>query len=121
MITLTTPAQINSVLGGNAPISYNKLVLSPFTLNPVAQSIDGSLRLTSTASPNMQAITGSLSISIPTSRLQIEVPQLDFYRTIVLTSGDNTAVLGIIQNAQNALEAGLVSLGAVAGTQSAGA
>lgn len=121
MITLTTPPQINSVLGGSVPISYNKLVVGPFNLSPVDQTITGSLRLTSTASPTMQPIVGTLSINVPASTLKIEVVQLDFYRQITLNSGQNTAVLDIISNAQNAIEAGLINLAVIAGTQSTGA
>jgi hypothetical protein len=120
MIALATPPQINSVLGGNVPVGYDKLVLSPFTLDPVAQSISGTLRLTSTSAPQMQPVTGWLSINVPTSELVLEVKQLDFYRRIVLSAAQNNSVLSIIANAQNALESGLVSLGVVNGTQSSG-
>src|SRR5688572_7241082 len=98
MITLTTPAQINSVLGGNAPVGYDKLVLSPFTMDPVQGTVHGTLRLTSNASPDMQAITGTLSIV--GSTLIVEVAQLDFYRRITLSAGQRTSVTGIIANAQ---------------------
>lgn len=120
MITLTTAHQINSVLGGSAPIAYNKLVISPFQLDPVNSAVNGTLRLTSTSNPDMQAITGSLTINTASGVLVIQVEQLDFYRRIVLTTGQRTTVNNIIANAQNALEAGLVSLGVVAGTQAAG-
>lgn len=120
MITLTTAAQINSVLGGSAPVGYNKLVLSPFTMNPVDQVVQSTVRLTSTANPDMQAIIGSMRISVPEAVLEIQVQQLDFYRRIRLTSPQSTSVLTIITNAQNALENGLITLGLVSGTQSAG-
>lgn len=121
MITLTTPAQINSVLGGSVPVAYDKLVISPLTFNPVDQTVNGSLRITSTANTSMQPITGTLRISVPAAELVIEVQQLDFYRRIVLSSGQNTAVLGIIETAQKSVEDGLVSLAVVAGTRSPGA
>jgi len=120
MITLTTPAEINSVLGGNVPISYNKLVVAPFTMDGVTQTITAQLRLTATAAPTMQAIVGSLRINVATSELIIEVTQLDFYRRIVLSGGQNTAVLAQIEAAQLQIENGLVSLGVIAGTRSAG-
>jgi hypothetical protein len=121
MITLTTPAEINSVLGGNTPVAYNKLVLSPFTMNAVDQTIQGTLRLTSTGTPSMQPITGTLRMSVTSSELLIEVPQLDFYRRIVLTSPQNTAVLSQIESAQAAVENGLVTIGVIAGTRTSGA
>lgn len=121
MITLTSPAQINSVLGGNAPVGYDKLVLSPFQMDAVTQIITGTLRLTSTASPTMQPITGTLRISVPSAELVIQVEQLDFYRRLTLTSPQNTSVLGIIETAQAGIENGLVSLGVIAGVRTSGA
>jgi hypothetical protein len=121
MITLTTPTAINSVLGGNVPIAYDKLVVGPFTFDPIAMTVNGHLRLSSTSNPDMQAITGTLQISTATAKLEIAVSQLDFYRRVTLTGPQNTAVMNIIRNAQDALESGLVSLGVISGTQSLGA
>lgn len=120
MITLTTPPQVNSVLGGSAPINYDKLVIGPFTMDGVAQTIRATVRLTSTTTPSMAPITGTLTIQVPASELIIEVGQLDFYRRIVLSGPQNTSVLGQIETAQAQIENGLVSLGIVAGTRSAG-
>lgn len=120
MITLTTPAEINSVLGGNAPVAYNKLVLGPFTMDGVTQTVTGTLRLTATANTQMQAITGRLSISVPSSEVIVEVQQLDFYRRITTSSAQNTSILGIIEAAQAQLENGLISLAVIAGTRTAG-
>lgn len=120
MITLTTPPQINSVLGGSAPVAYNKLVLGPFTMDGVTQVISGTLRLTSTANPTMQAITGTLRISVPEAFVIVEVAQLDFYRKITTSSAQNTAILNIIETAQAQLESGLINLAVIAGTRTAG-
>jgi hypothetical protein len=120
MITLTTPTAINSVLGGNAPVAYNKLVLAPFTMDGVNQTISGTVRLTSTTSTTMQPINGTFRISVPLAELTIEVPQLDFYRRITLTSPQNTAVLNQIEAALAQVENGLISLGVIAGTRTAG-
>jgi hypothetical protein len=120
MSTLTTPHTINSVLGGTAPVAYNKLVLGPFTMDGVTQTISGTLRLTSTATPSMQPIVGRLQVNVPSAELVIEVQQLDFYRRIVTSSPQNTAILGQIEAAQAQLENGLINLGVVDGTRSAG-
>lgn len=121
MITLTTPPQINSILGGSAPVAYNHLVLAPFSLDPFTLLVTGTLRLTSTTVPAMQPIIGSLQINNSSGVLTISVPQLDFYRQIQLSGPQIASVNTIIQNAQNGLEAGLVTLGVIAGTQSTGA
>ena len=118
MITLTTPAQINSVLGGNAPVGYDKLVLTPFTITPLDSSISGKLRLTSTTNPEMQEIVGSLQIR--SGELVVEVGQLDFYRRIQLSAAQITSVTNIIRNAQNGIESGLVTLGVISGVQATG-
>lgn len=121
MITLTTPPQINSILGGSAPVAYNKLVIGPFTMDPVNQTITGSLRLTSTANPQMQPIVGTLTISVPGSTVKVEVPQLDFYRQITTTSPQNTSIIGWIEAAQAQIENGLISVAIISGTRTAGA
>jgi hypothetical protein len=121
MITLTSPAQINSVLGGSAPVAYDHLIISPITLDPMSLTISGTIRMTSTAAPDMQPITGRLNVNASSGVLEIEVAQLDFYRRIMMSAGQITAVRTMINNAQNAVEAGLVSMGVIAGTQSTGA
>lgn len=120
MITLTTPPSINSVLGGSAPVAYQKLVVGPFTFDPVAFAINGVMRLTSTTVPAMAPITGSLIVNISTGVLEVSVPQLDFYRRVQLTGPQITSVQTIVTNAQNALESGLVTLAVISGTQSTG-
>ena len=99
MITLTTPPQINSVLGGNTAVSYDKMVIGPFSLDPITSLINGTVRLTSTANPQMQPIRGTLIISVPQGVLTIEVVQLDFARQIQLNAGQINAVNTIIANA----------------------
>lgn len=121
MIALTTPPQINSVLGGNVPVGYDKFVISPFSMDAVGQTISGTVRMTVSSTPSMQPITGTMRISIPAAELVIEVPQLDFYRRIVLSGAQTTAVANWIETAQAQIENGLLSVAVVSGTRSAGA
>jgi hypothetical protein len=121
MITLTTPAQINSVLGGNAPVGYNHLVLSPITMSPFDRTLSGALRLTSTTNPEMPVIQGSLSILLGPATMEVRVEQLDFYRKLTLSAPQIAAVQGWINTAQNNIEAGLVGVGVIQGVQSTGA
>lgn len=120
MITLTTAPAINSVLGGSAPVSYNKLVIGPFTMDGVQQTITGQLRLTSTSNPTMQPIVGSLTISVPAATVKVEVAQLDFYRQITTTSPQNTSILGWIETAQAQIESGLIAVNIISGTRTSG-
>lgn len=120
MITLTTPAVINSIIGGNAPINYDKFVLSNIRMDPISGNITANVLMSSISNPQMDAITGSLNIDWNSKRVIMQVERLDFYKSANLTAGQQNAVTTIIADAQSALESGMISLGFVAGTQSAG-
>jgi len=121
MITLTTPPEINSVLGGNVPVAFDKLVVSDFRLFPPTKAIVGNLALTSTLNPEMATMTGTMSIRPEIAILEIAIPQLDFYRRKTLTGPQNTAAMAIVEDAQDSLESGLISLGVIDGVQAPGA
>lgn len=121
MITLTTPPQINSVLGGNAPVGYNKLVLTPFTMDPFNRRIIGNLRMTSTTNPEMPEIIGSMSIDLTSALLIVSIQQLDFYQRKTLSGAQMSTVQGWINSAQNSIENGLIAINVIAGTQTTGA
>jgi hypothetical protein len=122
MITLTNPKQIEAVLGGSSLVNYDKLVLSPFNMvpHPTQRRIDGQLKLTSTVNPNMVEIRGTLTIDLATGILEVTMDRVDFYHRALLTAGQITSVQNIMNAAQNSLEAGLISIGVIAGTQSTG-
>ena len=121
MITLTTPPSINTVLGGNALVAFGKMVIGPFTFEPGnGMSVKATVKLTSTTVTTMEPIIGNLTVDIATSVLTITVNPF-IQRKITLSGSQVTAVQTIIQNAQNALETGIINLGVVAGTQSTGA
>lgn len=119
MITLTTPPAVKSVLGGNTTVGYNKFILSQIVHDPVNQTINGLVRLTSTAEPTMTPIDGRFLLS--GTVLEIAVEQLDFYRRVTLTTQQRDAYRAWITASQDQIEQGFVSLGVVAGVQSAGA
>lgn len=121
MIALTTPHAVNSVLGGDTPINYDHVVLSPITFNPIARTVTATVRLTSTVSPNMDVVTGSLTVDLGPGILVFKVEQLDILRRMQLSGAQITAVQNILNSAQNQIESGLISVGVVAGTQSTGA
>lgn len=119
MITLTSPAQIQSILGGNAPIAYDKLVISPISFNPISQSVAANLVLTSTAKPAMPALSGNLSITLPGGAFTVQIPNL-FSQSGTLTGPQVTSVQGWVDTAQANLENGLIGINLVAGTRTAG-
>lgn len=121
MITLSpNPPSVNTVLGGNAPVAYDKMVLSPYQTDPFGKTIQGTVKLSSTTDPNVPIVQGTFSISIPNSELILNCLPIS-YRKIVLSAGQKSAVQTIIDNSQNSLEAGFITVGAVSGTQSPGA
>ena len=121
MITLTTPPSVNSVLGGNAPINYDRFALSSISYDTVSMQVNALIRITSSANPDMQPVTGNLTINTVTAKLTIAVPQLDFYRQVTLTGPQNTIVQdNVIRASQNTLESGLITLGVTAGVQAPG-
>ncbi len=120
-ITLTTPPQIKTILGGSDLATYDHVVVSPMTLNAIKQTITANVRLTSSADPEMDVVMGNVTIDASTGKLVFAVPQLDMIRKMQLSGGQITAVLGIISDAQDALESGLIAVGTIDGTQSTGA
>jgi hypothetical protein len=119
MVTLTDPPSINMVLGGNVPAEYTKLVIGPFTMDPIAQLITGTLRLTSTQNP-LFPILGTLNISAASSTVRIEVKDLNIARQIQTTGPQNTSIIAWIETAQKQIEDGLVAVNLIAGVRTAG-
>lgn len=121
MITLTTPAKVATVLGSSALTNYDRLDLITIHYDVLNKAISGQCQLVASGNAQATAIQGSFSI--PTSGqaiLTISIPTLPFYASIALTSAQQATVAGWIASAQNTVEAGLVSVGVAAGTQSAG-
>ena len=118
MITLTTPPAVKTVIGGNTTTSYDRFILSQITYDTVAKTVNGLVRITSTAAPEMTPMTGTFKVSGTT--LDVMVEQLDFYRRVTLDQAQRDAVQALITTAQTSLENGFVSLGVVAGVQSPG-
>ena len=119
-ITLTTPAQINSVLGGSVLIDYDHVVLTPITINKLTNKLSSGVQLTSTLNPDMDTIAGYLNIDITTGVLVFTVEQLDMVRKMQLSAGQITSVMNIMSNAQDALENGLIGISVIDGTQATG-
>ena len=120
MITLTSPPTVNSILGGISPIPYEKLALTNLVFNTANQIITGTIKLNSTSNPDMQAISGNLTISIPDAKVTVQVAQLDFYRQMTMTGPQSTFVQGLITGIQNDIEAGFISFGIAQGVQAPG-
>lgn len=120
MITLTTPPEVNSVLGGAAKTAYDRFVLSSLTYSPRNKTLTATIEILVSVDAQMSPITGSLNIDLNTKYLQITVSQLDFYRRVLLTNAQITTVQGWIDGVQAQVESGLVSLGLIAGVQAPG-
>ena len=121
MITLTTPHALRVVLGGATTVGYDKMVVDSVQHNPVQRSIRSQIRLTATTDPDMPPVQGRCDIDLPTAKLLFEIDQLDIRIVSPLTAGQVTAAQGWIDDSQKSLEDGLISIGAIDGTRSAGA
>ena len=119
-ITLTTASQVNTLLGGSSTVAYDHVVISPLTFNPVNNTINGTVRLTSSTEPDMDVITGSLVIDNGTGSLLIDISQLDIRRKMQLSPAQILSVQGIMNNSQDSIESGLIGVGVIDGTQSTG-
>lgn len=120
MITLTTPPAIKTVIGGSDTVVYDKFVLSNIRVDPVTNNVNATLLMSSTSSPQMDVIQGSMNIIWATKKMVLESQRLDFYRSITLGVAQQGALQTIIQDTQNAFESGLISLSFVDGVQSPG-
>lgn len=121
MITLTLAIPVQSVLGDNVPVNYDKLVVADVKYDILAKTIIGKLRLTSTSATQMEPIDGQLIIRHGSAELIVNFDRgVQFNRRLVLNAGQVTAIQNLLNEAQADIENGLVTLGVVAGTRSAG-
>lgn len=122
MITLTNAKAVPNVLGGTSTVSYDKFVVTAINYDTVNKRINGSIKLTCTADTAQTPLLGSFSILPQASPavIQIDVPDVPFHRIINLSGAQQTAVLGWFDTVQAQIENGMISIGAIAGTQSTG-
>lgn len=120
MITLTTPHAIRTVLGGTAAINFDKVVIAPMTFDGVSQTINGTIRVSSSASPTEPPVMGTFSASVPGAQLLFEIPVLDIRKRVQLDSNLNTALLAQIEVVQQQIENGLLAMGLISGVRSPG-
>jgi len=122
MITLTTPPTIATQLGAASTASYAKMRVTSIMSDPVAQSVSATIQLIDTANTNLPMLFGTLTIATQgnSPSVSISVPQLSLANNMPLNASQQSAVQGWITTLQNNIEAGLVALGMIAGTQSTG-
>ncbi len=119
-ITLTTPPSLNNTLGGSTSVSYDHVVMSPLSFDAVNKTISGTARITASASPKADVVTGTLRIDISKNILVFNIEQLDLIHKSELSPAQIIAVQGMLDDAQASIEAGLVSIGVIDGIQSVG-
>ena len=121
MITLTNPIQVTTVLGSTGKTSYDRLDLTTINYDVVNKNLSGQCVLLASGSPQAQTIQGNYNVPTTGSAiLTVTIPTLPFYASIALTSPQQAVVQGWVTAAQNTVEAGLVSIGVVAGAQTPG-
>lgn len=121
MITLTLAETVKTQIGGSGTVSYERVVLSPITFDPVERTIKGRVRLISTSLAAAEVVFGAFEILLGPGVLTFRMDQKGVARRVELSGAQITAAQNILNDAQNALESGFISLGVIPGTQSAGA
>lgn len=121
MITLTTPAQLATVLGGTTKTNYDRFEITAIAYDLIAQSVSGMCRLVCSGNASAAPVPGSFFIPVANGLLMtVSLPTLPFLASITLTPAEQVAVQGWITAAQNTVEQGIVAVGAVTGTQASG-
>ena len=121
MITLTNPIAVTTILGSAGKTNYDRLDLLSINYDVANKNLQGQCALIASGSPQATPIPGAFNIPTTGSAiLTLSIPTLPFYASLALTSGQQAAVQGWITAAQNQVEAGLVSVAVVTGTQSPG-
>ncbi len=121
MITLTNTIPVTTVLGSGSKAAYDRLDIVTIHYDVIGKSVTGQCQLVSSAIAQAAPIQGVYSI--PTSGqaiLTVTIPTLPFYASVALTSPQQAVVQGWITSAQNTVEAGLISVAVVTGTQAPG-
>lgn len=120
MITLTNPIQVPNSIGGTTKTNYNKLRVVSIVADPVAQTITAQIQILVSSDATQPIISGTLVISTQGSpSAVIQVPSLMFFDSPNIAASVST-VQGWITALQNSIESGLISTGAITGTQSTG-
>lgn len=120
MITLTTPLQVITTLGSSSRSLYDRLELVTIGMDVINKNINGTCQLVASTG-GVPPIPGTYNM--PTSGsavMTISIPNALYFAEVTLTSTQQSTVQGWISSAQNNVEAGLISLGVVAGTQATG-
>lgn len=121
MITLTVPPTRLSQIGGTGTVDYEKALLSPININPLEQSISGQVVLQSTSATTAVDLRGTFNITISPPSLDVTFGSVDVVPIKMTLSGAQTTVVqGIIDDAQDALETGMINLGIFDGIQTTG-
>jgi hypothetical protein len=122
MITLTTSKAVPIVLGGSATVNYDKLVVTSIGYDTISKTISGNCKVVCTLDAAQTPYLGTYTIFPQASpaTISISIPSFPFNRTVNLTAGQITAVLGWFDTVQAQIEGGFITVGEVAGTQSTG-
>lgn len=121
MITLTTTIPVRTVLGSASNTNYDRLDVVSVNFDVINQGLSGTCQLVCSTVPSATPILGSYTIPTHGSAtLQMSIPNISFFATLALTTGQQTTVQSWVSNAQNTVESGLLGVGVITGTQSAG-
>lgn len=121
MITLTIPESIKTQLGGVGSVSYERFVADTFTFSTSARTVKGRGKLISTSVPSAEPVFGDYEFLLGPGTLKFRMDQKSVARRLELSGAQVTAVQNVMNDVQNALESGFITLQVILGTQSPGA
>ena len=116
-ITLTTPIQQLSVLGGTATTAYNTARVTSITLNTVTNVITAQVEIVSSAVPSAPALEGTYTLEPGSLRASLSVETLRFQQSKVLTGAQASAIATTVLGIKNDVELSAITFGLIAGTQ----
>jgi hypothetical protein len=122
MIILTTPISVPNRLGSSSVTTYDKLRIVSINCDPVSMTIAAQVQLLVSSNLSQPILNGSLNITAGGASpvCTIQVPAVDFAAGVALTGPQVTTIQGWITALQNNIEAGLITISLVLGTQSTG-
>ncbi len=116
-ITLTTPIQQLSILGGTATTSYDTVRVVGINLDTVTNVITAQVQIVSSAVPSAPALEGRYVVSPGTLAATLSVETLRFQQSKVLSGAQASAVATTVLGIKNQVEQSAITFGLIAGTQ----
>ena len=116
-ITLTTPIQQLSILGGTATTSYDTVRVTVISIDTTSNIITARIQILSSAVPSAPSLDGTYTVDPGTLRATLEVGTLRFQQSKTLTGAQAGAVATTVLGIKDQVETSAITFGLVAGAK----